>query len=280
MLVYSMKKGIIIGLVAAIIVAGAAVALRKSPSEPPPVDAGTDDLITVSAPLPNAEVASPLIVTGSARGPWYFEASFPVSLYDANDVLVAQAPAQAQGDWMTEEFVPFAVTLAYSADTETGTLVLQNDNPSGLPENDKEVRIPVTFAQDLRDVRLYYYDPKRDVDASGNVLCSRAGLVAVDRAIPRTMTPVQDAIKLLLRGDVTDEEEARGVTTEYPLPGLSLKGASLSDGNLTLEFVDPQNATTGGSCRVGVLWHQIEETAKQFPDVKSVRFIPEELFQP
>ena len=60
----------------------------------------------------------------------------------------------------------------------------------------------------------------------------------------------------------------------------AIKGASLKDEVLTLEFNDPNGKTVGGSCRVGILWFQIEATAKQFPEVKEVRFLPEELFQP
>ena len=40
---------------------------------------------------------------------------------------------------MTENFVPFILTLEYNADTSVsnkGSLILQKDNPSGLPEND------------------------------------------------------------------------------------------------------------------------------------------------
>ena len=102
--------------------------------------------ISVTTPAPNALVTSPLTVTGEARGTWYFEASFPVELFDANGLMLAQVPAQAQGEWMTTDFVPFSVTLTFSVPTtKTGTLVLKKDNPSGLPEFDDELRIPVVF---------------------------------------------------------------------------------------------------------------------------------------
>jgi len=133
---------------------------------------------------------------------------------------------------------------------------------------------------ETRTVKLYYYNYELDRDESGNIACSRNGLVAVERKIPITQTPIQDTIKLLLLGELTDEEQTRGIDTEYPLEGLSLKGASLKDGILTLEFEDPNYKTGGGSCRVGILWFQIEATAKQFPEVQQVRFLPEELFQP
>ncbi len=105
------------------------------------------DLITVDKLVLGAEVASPLTVTGKARGSWYFEASFPVQLLDANGKLVANGAAQAQGDWMTTNFVPYKITLTFEPPaTATGTLVLKKDNPSGLPQNEDEMRLPVRFA--------------------------------------------------------------------------------------------------------------------------------------
>lgn len=133
---------------------------------------------------------------------------------------------------------------------------------------------------ETRTINLYYYNPNLDKDNSGNIMCSRQGLVALEREIPITNTPIQDTIKLLISGNLTNEEKAQGITTEYPLQGLSLAAASLNSGVLTLTFDDSYNKTGGGSCRVGILWFQIETTAKQFPEVSSVRFMPEELFQP
>ncbi|MDP3763729.1 MAG: GerMN domain-containing protein, partial [bacterium] len=133
---------------------------------------------------------------------------------------------------------------------------------------------------ETRTINLYYYNSDLDKDESGNIACSRKGLAPVERKIPITQTPIQNTIKLLLLGELTEEERAQGIDTEYPLEGLSLKGALLKDGILTLEFDDAKNKTVGGSCRVGILWFQIEATAKQFPEVRQVRFLPEEIFQP
>lgn len=239
------------------------------------------NLIRVTSPSSDAVVASPLNVEGQARGNWYFEASFPVKLLDANGKQLAIAPAQAQGEWMKEDFVPFKVTLTFpEPTTDSGTLILEKDNPSGLPQNADELRIPVKFDLKRRAVQLYYYNSSKDQDATGNILCSKNGLVAVKREIPNTKTPIQDTINLLLQGKLTAAEKAQGISTEYPLAGVELKGAALNNGTLTLEFADPQNKTGGGSCRVGVLWYQIEATAKQFPEVKAVKFMPDVLFQP
>ena len=128
-------------------------------------------------------------------------------------------------------------------------------------------------------IKLYFYDPQLD-QGPGGAECSRNGLVAVPRILPATATPLRDSIALLLRGGLSDVERARGITTEFPLPGVALKSAVIKDGVATLTFADPQNKTSGGSCRAGVLWFQIEATAKQFPTVTSVRFMPEDIFQP
>ncbi len=103
-------------------------------------------IIKVTAPKLNEVVKSPLVVKGTARGNWYFEGSFPVRLLDANGNELGSVPAYADGDWMTENFVPFAATLTFTKPTtSTGTLVLQKDNPSGDATKDDSISIPVRF---------------------------------------------------------------------------------------------------------------------------------------
>ncbi len=107
---------------------------------------GKENLIKITLPTPNSTVKTPLLVTGQARGTWYFEASFPVKIYDANGNLLGATVAQAQSDWMTTNFVPFKATLNFTTPTtSTGTLVLEKDNPSGLPQNDDSLVVPIRF---------------------------------------------------------------------------------------------------------------------------------------
>ena len=102
--------------------------------------------ISVNTPQPGSTVGSPLTIVGQARGSWYYEASFPVKLFDADGNLLASAPAQAQGEWMTTDFVPFSVTLTFTVPkTSTGILILEKDNPSDLPQNSDQISIPVNF---------------------------------------------------------------------------------------------------------------------------------------
>lgn len=242
-----------------------------------------ENLIQVETPKANDVISSPLIINGKARGFWFFEADFPVKILDEKGNLIAQVPAQAKSDWMTEDFVPFEARLNFEIPyTQKGIIVLEKDNPSGLLENYDELRIPVILETQKaeKSVKLYYYNSNLDKDKFGNITCSRNGLVSVERKISLTKTPIQDTIKLLISGDITNEEQSRGISTEYPLDGFSLKGALLKNGILTLEFEDLNSKTSGGSCRAGILWFQIEATVKQFSEVKQVRFLPEEIFQP
>ncbi|MBI2484793.1 hypothetical protein HYW18_01430 [Candidatus Uhrbacteria bacterium] len=110
--------------------------------EEPPAEAP----MRVLSPKEHTLVKSPLSVMGEARGFWFFEASFPVRIEDGEGNMLGEGIATAQTDWMTEEFVPFFVTIEFDPGEATvGALVLMRDNPSGLPENDAEVRVPVFF---------------------------------------------------------------------------------------------------------------------------------------
>ncbi|MBI2109383.1 MAG: hypothetical protein HYT93_04420 [Parcubacteria group bacterium] len=129
------------------------------------------NLIRLETPRPNEIIKSPLIIIGEARGYWFFEASFPVVLTDWDGKIIAEHYAEAQDDpevgsadgasWMTEDFVPFKTELQFEnpssasasfrrdgldADfSKHGTLILRKDNPSGLPEHDDALEIPIFF---------------------------------------------------------------------------------------------------------------------------------------
>lgn len=144
----------------------------------------------------------------------------------------------------------------------------------------RKVQSEAVQQENLTVIKLFYYNPEKDKDAKGQILCSKQGLEEVQRILLRSENLIEDALKLLIKGELIQSEKNSGLTTEFPLLGLELESATLENGNLVLKFKDPNNKTIGGSCRVGVLWAQIEATAKQFPQVASVKFLPKELFQP
>ncbi len=103
------------------------------------------ETIVVDLPTPGAVVGKEFSVIGKAKG-FYFEASFPVQVLDKNGNILWQGPAQAIGDWMTAEFVPFKLDIKIkSAYMGPGLLILKKDNPSGMPENDGSMSIPINI---------------------------------------------------------------------------------------------------------------------------------------
>jgi hypothetical protein len=108
------------------------------------------DLIRLENPEWGAEVSSPLQISGMARGNWFFEGDFPIILTDWDGKIIAEGYATAVSEWMTHEFVPFTGELTFDSETVSGngSLILQKDNPSDLPENDAALEIPVGFGGD------------------------------------------------------------------------------------------------------------------------------------
>jgi hypothetical protein len=220
--------------------------------------------IVLDKPTTNEEITSPLLVEGRARGTWYFEASFPVKLVDSAGSVLATGIAQTQGDWMTEDFVPFKASIDFKVDTPTtANLVLIKDNPSGLPENDDQMSVPVSLvSSEKMTVNVYFNNSKLDPE----ITCEK--VFPVKREIPKTQAVAMAALEELIKGP-TDKEKQDGYSTtvDYKTKIQSLvvddKGIAKVDFNESFE-------PNGGSCYVSVLRHQVTETLKQFSTIKDV----------
>ncbi|HEY4494022.1 MAG TPA: Gmad2 immunoglobulin-like domain-containing protein [Candidatus Paceibacterota bacterium] len=106
----------------------------------------TIDNIRVELPFPGAVVGKEFSVIGEARGSWYFEASFPVTVLDKDGNKLVATYAQAQGEWMTPDFVPFKGNVKISsAYIGPATLILQKDNPSDMRQYDASISFPITI---------------------------------------------------------------------------------------------------------------------------------------
>ena len=228
------------------------------------------DLIRITNPRPNQTIENPILVNGEARGFWFFEASFPVKIFDENDFLLGIVPAQALGEWMTEDFVPFSTTLSFSApSTSKGKLVLEKDNPSGLPEHSDQLIVPVYFGEisetekELMTAKIFLNDSRFANEPYFD--CSRT--IAVERQVPKTQAVAGAALEALLRG-ATEEEKIQGFISNIN-PGVRIQKLTIKDGKAEVDF-SSQMDQVGGSCRVSAIRAQITETLKQFPTVATV----------
>ena len=61
--------------------------------------------------------------------------------------IIGEGYVTAEGEWMTEDFVPFSGTIDYTLPVDSysasGTIIFHKDNPSGLPEHDAAFEVPV-----------------------------------------------------------------------------------------------------------------------------------------
>jgi hypothetical protein len=229
------------------------------------------NLIKINNPQPNQIIESPLFIKGEARGNWYFEASFPVKLFDDNGFLLGITTAQALGNWMTGDFVPFSATLPFAIpSTSKGRLVLEKDNPSGLPEHADELTIPVYFkeaseiSQEFMTVKIFLSDSRFAGEPYFD--CSRT--IAAERKVPKTVAVAKIAIEALLRG-ATQEEINQGFVSNIN-SGARIQKLTIENSVAKVDFDEQLEFQVGGSCRVAAIRAQITDTLKQFPAVDDV----------
>ncbi len=225
-----------------------------------------DPLVVVETPQPGDSVMSPLIVTGTAKGPWFFEGSFPVHLLDALGSELAVVPAQAQGDWMSEGYVPFQANLTFNVErAQYGTLIFKKDNPSGLPENDAEFRVAVWLEPsehpDVMTLKAFFGNRTTQGGECADVS-------PVTRSIPATTGVARAALEELLKGP-TGAEQTAGFFTNIPA-GVKIHSLTIKNGTAIVDFSTELEKGVAGSCLVIALRAQIEATLKQFPTVHDV----------
>jgi hypothetical protein len=106
------------------------------------------DLIFLESPDAGTAIASPVAISGQARGPWYFEAVFPIDIVGADgSTVLGSGQGRAKSDWTTGGFVPFSATVSFDRGSNaSGFIRLKKDNPSGDPAKDDRLDIPVVFA--------------------------------------------------------------------------------------------------------------------------------------
>ncbi|MFH1173424.1 MAG: GerMN domain-containing protein [bacterium] len=236
----------------------------KAPQPVTPCSRNTADQIIVKIPKTEQTITSPLLIEGEARGTWYFEASFPIKLADQAGQIIAQGIATAQSDWMTEDFVPFKAELVFNvAEPTSAFLILLRDNPSGLPENDQQIKISLLLLPgETMAVKAYFNNNQLDPEMSCNKV------FAVTRNVAKTSAVARAALEQLLAGP-TDTEKAQDFNTSIN-SGVTIQSLVIENETAKVDFSAELEKAVGGSCRVSAIRAQITETLKQFAAVKEV----------
>ncbi len=220
--------------------------------------------IIVTSPRPDELIKSPLTVEGKARGNWFFEAVFPAKILDDKGNEIGRSQMQAASDWMTADFVPFKGEVIFAnGKIESGTIVLEKDNPSGLPQNAGKIEIPVRFAPgETIKVKAYFNNSKMDLEISCNKV------FPVEREIAKTPVVAHAALEELLKGP-TDKEKESGFFTGIN-PGVKIQKLTIENGVARVDFDAQLEFQVGGSCKVSAIRAEITQTLKQFPTIKNV----------
>lgn len=104
----------------------------------------------VISPRPGDIIKSPLTVEGTVPSGWMFEGVIPIKIVDEYGNLIVQGLGSelTPGSWQSGIPIDFEGVLEYTTTAKKGFVVLEKDNPSGLPENGDKYEIPVNFEAD------------------------------------------------------------------------------------------------------------------------------------
>lgn len=244
-----------------------------NPAGAKPTKPCLDGAIIVFSPEQKSVVQNPIVFEGKARGFWFFEGSFPVKLKDNNGKEIGVGLAQTQDDWMTENFVNFKGILYFNPPEKeiSGELIFKRDNPSGLPENDAEFKIPVKINPDLI-VKVYFNNDKLDPEVSCNkvfgVERDLKNISAEDGLFKAGEAIVKATVEELLKGP-TNKEKDQDYSTSINT-GVKIQKISMDSSIIKIDFNKQLEYQVGGSCMVTAIRAQITETLKQFPGIKNV----------
>ncbi|MCL4384448.1 Gmad2 immunoglobulin-like domain-containing protein [Patescibacteria group bacterium] len=101
--------------------------------------------VVILAPPVGSKVTSPLTVTGTAPRGWTFEGVLRIYVEDSRHQPLAGGPIYTKLAPESDTTVSFSTTLKFIPKSASGYVTIKNDNPSGLPQNDKSYSIPIKF---------------------------------------------------------------------------------------------------------------------------------------
>ena len=96
--------------------------------------------------LPNTKVSEKKIIQGVVKSNYFFEGNIGVNILGNDKKLLRSGHATAVGEWASPDPVKFQGELDFSGLVKGPAFIeIHNDNPTGLPENDKSILVPVVI---------------------------------------------------------------------------------------------------------------------------------------
>ena len=133
-----------------------------------------------------------------------------------------------------------------------------------MRELDFSVKIPVRFeSAPTTQLKVFFANSQMDSEIQD---CAK--VYAVDRTIPKTLTPARASLEELLRGPTAAEKQLGYITSINS--GVEIQKLTIENGVARVDFDEQLETGIGGSCRVANIRAQITETLKQFATVSEV----------
>lgn len=142
-------------------------------------------------------------------------------------------------------------------------LIFKKDNPTGLPEHDDQLAMPVLL-ESVESLKINVFFNNDQLNPDFN--CER--VFSVERIIPKTQAIARASLEELLKGP-TEKEKRNGFSTSINF-GVIIQKITIENGIARVDFNEQLEYQVGGLCRVIAITAQIEETLKQFPTVNKV----------
>ncbi|MCX6760400.1 MAG: GerMN domain-containing protein [Candidatus Nealsonbacteria bacterium] len=224
--------------------------------------------IMVSLPRPGDKIASPVKIKGYVNGDGWigFEGQAgTVALFDDAGVQLGEAVLAATTDW-TKPPVEFEVNLEFNKTNQSkGTLIFKNENPSGLEENNRELKVPVLISStNAETMKLSVYFNNNNLDPE--ISCNK--VFPAEREVPKTLSVARAAVEELLKGPSENEKQSGFFTSINT--GVKIQKLTIENGIAKVDFDGQLENGVGGSCKVSAIRAQITQTLKQFQTVTGV----------
>ena len=221
--------------------------------------------VAVSSLVRDQVLPNPFVILGRARA---FEFVVEWRVKDETGTIVAKGSVSTDAV-SVEEFGSFRVRSFYDRmpESATGRVEVFTRSPSTGSEQEL-VTIPVRFPTETTVVKAYFPNQEQDPNVER---CEVT--YPVTRRIPKTEEVMEAAMLELLKGP-TALEQRFGSRTAM-VPGAGLRTVTREGDTMTVDFTRQFALGIAGSCMVGALRSQVEETVKQFQGVRIVKILVE-----
>jgi hypothetical protein len=220
--------------------------------------------MVVSSIVPKQELSNPFVILGRAAA---LQNAVYWRVKDANGTVVASGAASTDAQ-VEGGFGGFRARAFYDAvpSRTDGQVQVFSRGPGGVEQD--VVSIPVTLVRSTTPLKVFFLNQLNDPELKA---CDKPE--GVTRRIPKTEATAEAAMTELLKGP-TAQEQTRGSRTAI-VPGTSLHSIEILNSVATVDFSRQFILGIAGSCNVQALRSQVEQTLKQFPNVKTVKILVE-----